>query len=251
MKILTQPDAVNALNGTNPEADPLRDLAALRAAAVEVMRRGRGSRPDVLRVRLDGNEAVLKDQNGCDPLFAKLVGPLLARREARALGQLNGLEGVPALLGRPDRRSVLMAYIPATPITRAAHDDWRAFFEALEALLAAMHARGVAHCDLRSPGNTLVDESGRPVLVDFVASFRRGRAWNPLSAWLFHLFRNVDRKALIKLKFLVAPDLVPPEQRHLLEHRSAVHRAVRGLGVGVRRLTRRLFTRSARDGSER
>jgi len=220
------------------------ELESLRANTVKVIRHGGGSRPDVLRVRCDHGEAILKDQNGCDAAFARLLGPLLAWREARALRALDGLAGIPALLDRPDRRSVLMEYIPAVPINQASHADWPAFFAALEQLVDAMHGRGIAHCDLRSPNNTLVSDAGAPVLVDFVASVRDSRPWNPIGRWLFAGFRSVDRKALIKLKSLVAPELVTDDERPLLEHRNPLHRAVRGLGVAVRNLTRKLFTRS-------
>lgn len=220
------------------------DLTSLRANTVKVLRHGGGSRPDVLHVRYGDSEAILKDQSGCDAAFARLLGPLLASREARALRALDGLAGIPALLDRPDRRSVLMEYIPAVPITQASHTDWPAFFAALDRLVDAMHSRGVAHCDLRSPNNTLVSDAGEPVLVDFVASVRAARPWNPIGRWLFAGFRGVDRKALIKLKSLVAPELVTEDERPLLEHRNPLHRALRGLGVAVRNLTRKLFTRS-------
>jgi predicted Ser/Thr protein kinase len=220
------------------------DLKLLRENSVEVIRRGGGSRPDVLRVRRGDSEAILKDQGGCDAAFARTIGPLLARREARALRMLEGLRGVPTLLGQPDRRSVLMEYIPARPITAASHGDWAAFFAELECLLDAMHDLGVAHGDLRSPDNTLVRDTGEPVLVDFVASVHGGRSWNPLARWVFKMFCRVDRKAVVKLKSIVAPDLVAEQERHLLEHRSPIHRAIRRVGIGIRNLTRRLFTRS-------
>lgn len=226
------------------EGEPQSSLAVLRSAAVEVVRRGGGSRPDVMRVRYGDAQAVLKDQNGCDKTFALLIGPLLAGREARALRRLDAVPGVPRLLARPDRRAVLMEYVAAAPLKSAAHSDWPAFFAALERLLEAMHGQGIAHCDLRSPDNTLVSESGEPVLVDFVASVRQAAPWNPAGGWLFRRFCRVDRKAVLKLKSLVAPELVPASERHLLEHRSWWHRAARGLGVGVRKIARRLFTRS-------
>lgn len=225
------------------------DLDTLRAGTVETIRRGGGSRPDVLRVRYGDGQAILKDQNGCDAAFARVIGPLLAHREARALDALQGLAGVPALLGRPDRRSVLMEHLPATPIARASHSDWPAFFTALERLLDAMHDRGVAHCDLRSPDNTLVDESGKPVLVDFVASVRRTGAWNPVGRGIFRALCRVDEKAVIKLKSIVAPELIGADERELLEHGPVTHRAFRGLGIGIRKLTRKLFTRSRRGDS--
>lgn len=220
------------------------DLKVLRADTVAVMRRGGGSRPDVLRVRHDGRDAVLKDQNGCDAAFARLLGRLLAGREARALHRLRGVAGVPALLDRPDCRSLVMEYIPAVPITKASHDDWGVFFRALDRLLEAMHERGIAHCDLRSPNNILVSESGDPVLVDFVASVHDGRPWNPAGRWLFRVLCRVDRKAVVKLKSIVAPELVTEAERPLLGHRTPAHRALRRTGIAIRNITRKLFTRS-------
>ncbi len=220
------------------------DLKTLRAGTLEVLRNGGGSRPDVLRVGYGDGEAILKDQGGCDAAFARLLGPLLAWREARSLRRLQEVPGVPALLARPDSRSVLMEYIPAAPLTKASHPDWPAFFAALEQLLEAMHSRGVAHCDVRSPDNTLVSNTGDPVLVDFVASVHDAGIWNPLGRWLFRLFCGVDRKAVIKLKSIVAPELVAEHERHLLEHRAPLHRAVRRFGIVIRDATRKLFTRS-------
>jgi RIO-like serine/threonine protein kinase len=40
----------------------------------------------------------------------------------------------------------------------------------LRALVDQMHARGVYHLDLRNRGNVLVDDSGRPTLLDFASS---------------------------------------------------------------------------------
>lgn len=228
----------------DPTTPKLPSLSVLRAETIQVIRQGGGSRPDVLRVRCGGEDAILKDQNGCDTGFARVIGPLLAHREGRALSELRTLAGVPNLLGRPDRRSVLMQYLPAMPITRASHTDWRAFFDDLDRLLDEMHELGIAHGDLRSPDNTLVNESGNPVLVDFVASVRRGSWWNLPALWIFTLFCQVDKKAVIKLKSIVAPELVHEDQHHLLEHRSVVHRALRRFGMAIRDVTRRLFTRS-------
>jgi len=57
----------------------------LREMAIETYRQGGGSRPDVFLLEKDGEQAVLKDHDGMDKWFAKVVGPLLAWREAKAL----------------------------------------------------------------------------------------------------------------------------------------------------------------------
>lgn len=219
-------------------------LAQIRARAVRSYRHGGGSRPDVLVVRHQDGLAVLKDHNACDPGFARLIGPLLAWREGRALERLAGLTGIPRLLGRPDSRSLLMEYLDAEPaIRRTVPVAWPEYFAALEQLVARMHEHGVAHCDLRSPPNMLVDAQGRPYLVDFVACVFQGRRWNVPARYLFERFREVDRAGIAKLKSRVAPALLTLGESALLDHKSVFARALRWMGARVRDLSRMLLTK--------
>ncbi|MBK7645497.1 MAG: phosphotransferase [Planctomycetes bacterium] len=102
-----------------------------------------------------------------------LVARLLAHRERRALAAITGLEGVPALVrdpglesGAPRGSLVLREWIAGRPLSRAEElpED---FFEHLDRLVAALHARGVCHNDLHKEQNILVGEDGLPYLVDF------------------------------------------------------------------------------------
>lgn len=223
---------------------PRLTLPELRRAAIRTFRQGRGSRPDVLLIEHHGTHAVLKDHGACDPWFGRILGPLLAWRECRGLDRLGDLRGVPRVLARPDRRSLLLEYLPAEPILRAGDDvDWAQFFPRLERLIDAVHERGVAHCDLRSPNNTLITASGEPVIVDFVACVRRGRRWNRPWAWVFDSFCAADRAAVAKLKRHVAPGLLNADERRQLGQQGGLERAARRVGGTVRSLSRRWFTR--------
>ena len=224
-------------------ADSRAELAELRPRRVQTFRRGGGARSDVLLLGLSPGNAVLKDHNACDPWFARLLGPLLAWREARALRRLEGLEGVPRLLERPDRRALLLEHIDAQPILDCRRDvDWAVFFARLEKLLRKLHRRGVAHCDLRSPNNTLIDEAERPVVVDFVASIHRGRRWNLPWNWVFERFCLADLDAIPKLKRHVAPELLTAGEAIRLDQRNALERGARRVGVKLRIWARRWFT---------
>lgn len=236
------------------------ELAALRTRATATFRRGGGTRADVLRVRVDGRDAVLKDHNACDRWFALLLAPLLTRREARALEQLDGVRGVPGLLGRAGKRALLMEAVDGRPIPAGPGEfrsrggepvrgdaapgvPWSEYFARLERLVIACHERGVAHCDLRSPTNALVDAGGDPWVVDFVACVFRGRRWNPLSAWLFSRFRRADLDAVAKLKGRIDPRLLRDAERATMARDGAADRLARRLGSGARELSRLLFTR--------
>ncbi len=207
-----------------------------------------GSRPAVWLLEREGHKAVLKDYHACDSAFGRGIGPLLVRREARALGQLEGIRGVPRLLRVVDSRSFLMEYIDATRWKRRLGENQpKPDFARLAALVGEMHGRGIAHCDMRSASNILIAPDGEPYLVDFVAHFRRGAGWNPLWSWLFRQFCRADDSAVAKLKSRIAPDLLAPAERAMLESRSGLERLARLIGGSVRDLSRGLLTGKRED----
>src|SRR5699024_6381933 len=190
---------------------------------------------EVALVEHDGVRIILKDYGRTPGWFGRWIAPILIWREVTALQRLDGLAGIPRLYRRLDRQALLMEYLPGTPLAHAqARDDSYAH---LAELIAAMHARGVAHCDLRSPSNILVDAGGRPQIVDFVARMHMGRAWNLPWNWLFRRFCTADDSALIKHKRRYAPHLLTAAE-HAADREGLPERLARRIGSGVRRLTR-------------
>ncbi len=145
--------------------------------------------------RLDGPWGTLVRRVACGgrvPLSGVLARVLLGR-ERRALRALEGVPGVarlveddalaaaPGVDGRvPARRAVLLrTWAEGLPLY-AAQALPRDFFERLEELVRALHARGVCHNDLHKENNVIVGRDGYPHLVDFeLASVhaRRGRTF--------------------------------------------------------------------------
>lgn len=222
----------------------LADLSLddLQRAVVHRYVEGAGSRPAVLVVRAGDGEAVLKDYSRCDRLFAGLVGPLLVWRETSALAQLEGTPGVPRLIRKLGSRAFLMEHLRGADKARKQPVTARPeFFERLRQLVDRIHARGVAHCDMRRSGNILVDAQGQPYLVDFVSCAFLRPWWHPLG-WLFPLLCQADRDAIIKLKHRVAPELLTDAERDRLHHRL-IGRLARGFGALVRDIFRLLLVR--------
>jgi hypothetical protein len=93
------------------------------------------------------------------------IARLLLRREREALRALDGLAGVPRLVGH-ERTFLDRTWIEGTPLheARSLPED---FFDRLDELVAACHARGVCHNDLHKEQNILVARDGYPALVDF------------------------------------------------------------------------------------
>lgn len=103
----------------------------------------------------------------------------LLARERRALRALAGLDGVPVEHAGGDASTLERTWIEGVSLARAASLP-RDFFDRLDELVLAMHARGVCHNDLHKETNVVVGVDGRPWLIDFqLASVhaRSGRAY--------------------------------------------------------------------------
>lgn len=216
----------------------------LRQFAIETYREGGGSRPDVFLLEKDGSQVVLKDHDGMDKKFARIVGPLLAWREAKAMRALVDVEGVPRLICQPDKRSLLMEHISARQVVHVDSSEYNAekYLVSLRELIQRMHASGIAHGDLRSPTNALIDEKGGAALVDFVASLSRGSELNIIQRYLFNKMCMVDFSAITKLKKRIAPELLDDTDMESTEIAGKKGMMFRKLGQIVRTLSRKLFT---------
>ncbi len=118
------------------------------------------------------------------PLSGWLARRLMGR-ERRALELLRGVPGLPELvdgdgpeaaglatLQTPDRRAVAGRDLLIRSATRGAalHQATHLpsnFFDRLEELVQAVHARGICHNDLHKEQNVMVDALGFPGLIDF------------------------------------------------------------------------------------
>lgn len=215
--------------------------AQLHAHATSYFKQGGATEPEVALVSVGDARAIFKDYARTPGWFGRLLAPVLIWREASALRRLAGLTGIPAILEQADARGLLMEYLPALPWPEAKAPNIA--YERAEALVAAMHARGVAHCDLRGGGNMLVDQAGQPYIVDFVARVHRGAPWNIPWNWMFRQFVEADRGALIKLRVRYARHLASDEDHAAMAHRGPGERIARAIGAGVRRMVRLLVGR--------
>ncbi|MEZ6004900.1 MAG: phosphotransferase [Planctomycetota bacterium] len=122
-----------------------------------------------------------------------VLARLLLRRERKALEQLQGLPGIPRLLGPdwaesvpgadgttiPAASMLVREFVDGTALHQATHLPEN-FFERLDELVLRMHERGICHNDLHKEQNVMVTSGGFPALIDFqLASChaRRGRTY--------------------------------------------------------------------------
>ena len=139
----------------------------------------------------------------------KWLGRALARREHAMLERLADVEHVPSACGAVS--------LDGCPVPTASGHDFvegrsllatdsvdAVFFARLSALLGELHRRGIAYVDLHKRDNILVDQQGRPHLIDFQISIRLPQIW-PLT-WVLRIFQRCDRYHLEKHKHDLQPD---------------------------------------------
>ena len=189
----------NELSITRAEADAGRssDSAA---------RRWRSS---VWTTEVRSRRFVVKDYSATCWLYRWTLGRLELAREQRAYAALAGSTFVGRCYGRLDRHALLLEHFNARTMTEVGTDVRPATLERLHDAIAAMHARGVLHNDLRHRSNILVTPAGDVRLIDFASSLDVRRGWR---RWLCRWLAFLDRSAAIKWWLRYDPDGVPASE---------------------------------------
>jgi len=216
----------------------------VEANTTEYYRTAEGTRPDLRVVTSDNGKLVVKDFKRSDFLFRVIVGPILIRREFGALRNLLGVTGIPQLAGRIDRYAFAIEHISGMSLDRVPSGALSSeFYSGLRSVIDEMHSRGIAHCDLRSRGNVMLGDDGKPYVVDFAACVFRGRGINPFFRWLFHQFVLADNNAVLRIKKRLSPELLTEQDKIDLATPLPFERPARAFGENVRNITRKLLTR--------
>jgi hypothetical protein len=164
----------------------------------------------------EAGKVVLKVHRQASFLFVPLewLGRLLAARECAAFTRLEGVEGIPKLIGRWGPTGVVREYIEGHSLTKGERvaDDFHA---RLRLTIEAVHERGMAYVDLEKCENVLVGDDGRPYLFDFQISWYLPPRWGGelwLARKMREWFQNGDRYHLVKLQRRTRPDQLSPQQ---------------------------------------
>lgn len=183
------------------------------------------------------------------------IGRGLARRELGVLRQMAEVEGFPREVGPVliDGRSwpnvAAHEWIEGHPFHAAEPADDE-FFPRLRAMLAALHARGIAYVDLGKAENILVGDDGRPYLLDYQIHYRR--RWWDLSGGVLRSLQATDLYHLHKHWSRARPDQLTPEELELDRYRPWVVRVAHRVQPHLRRFRRGILVRlGVRQGDGR
>lgn len=203
------------------------------------MRAGAPARAELTLIDHQGRVALLKSFDHTPSFFRWFVGSLLIRREAAAYTALDGIRGVPRLLDRRGPTAFVVELVDGRSCFACRSDEFdEAFFDRLSELLDHIRSRGVLHGDVKR--NVIRGQDGQPCLIDFGASFVLLRHLPWLRAPLMRVAAQYDRRAVVKLKALVAPRLLTETDRQLLTMPLPYETFVKKCEVALRTVTQRV-----------
>ena len=171
---------------------------------------------DVGAYEIEGQRIVVKDFQRRMWLVRRWWGRWILRREWMRLERLQGIAGIPRLIGWIDADAFAMEWLEAERLPAAKRDSAleTVFFERLAQLVARMHEREIGHGDLRRK-NILVGPGQQPCLIDFATAFRLGTSRH--SRRVFERYRRIDDLKVIQLKKYYCPGSLTEEERERLE----------------------------------
>ena len=218
------------------------DYSRVRENVIQHFRTAKGTRPDVMQVVIDDVDYVIKDYNLTSGWFGTFAGPLLVKREIKALKKLQGIKGIPDLVICNNNRVLITSYCESESAAKLKRPlNWLKFEDELINLIGEMHKSGVAHCDLRGPGNILIDENDQPYLVDYVGCIFKAKSWNKPWNYLFEQGCKTDFSAVLKLKGKLAPEQLTVKETELVNSNSSRGWLFRKTSRGLRSFARWVF----------
>ena len=222
------------------DAMPSRAEAMQEAIEVQALKADSFGRISLMR---DARGLFVRRDLGHVPLWLRLPAWWLARREARALHRVDGLEATPQLLGWDGRR-LDRSYLDGAAMYQRPPRGDVAYFRRARRLLQQLHRRGLAHNDLAKEANWLVLVDGSPAIIDFQLATRG----HPRSRWMRLLARE-DLRHLLKHKRTYCPAALTCVERRVLKRHSWLRDAWFATGKPVYRfVTRRLLQWEDNEG---
>ncbi len=142
------------------------------------------------------------------------LGRLINDHEEGVLKRLQGIRGIPKLIGPYREFGLLYEYVegesldekPLLPDT---------FFDELENVIQRIHQRRVAYVDMNKRGNILLGEDGKPYMIDFQISWIGDAPLKLIQKFYQPILANLQKEDiyhLYKHKRRLRPDLMTEQE---------------------------------------
>ena len=125
----------------------------------------------------------------------------MLRHEYAVYNKLGEFEGAPRCHGLIDNQYLVLEYVDGRTIRTKRPLDEDEFHNKLFKYIQTMHARSVAHMDLKRKDNLLVKSDESPCILDFGAAVIRKEGFHPFNHYRYRIARQFDYNAWIKHKY--------------------------------------------------
>ncbi len=146
-----------------------------------------------------GNSYVIKVPHGKG--VARYLHRHMLRHEYDVYRKLGDFSGAPRCLGLIDRQYLVLEFVEGRTIRSKRPLDEDEFHRKLFEHIKTMHARGIAHMDLKRKDNLLVKTDESPCILDFGAAVIRKPGFHPLNAYRYKIAKQFDYNAWLKHKY--------------------------------------------------
>lgn len=137
----------------------------------------------------------------------------LLHHEYRVYRQLGDFRGVPRCYGMAADRYLVLQRIDGTTMKQQRPQNDTLYFDTMLEYIKDMHARGVAHFDLKKNTNLLVANGDRPCLIDLGVAVIFKPGFHPINHYLFRLAKQFDYNAWIRHKYNKDLDRISDQDR--------------------------------------
>ena len=160
-----------------------------------------------------GCKWVLKDFSSRSWLVRNTIGRYMINKEMSALATLTGIAGIPTGAFRLDDYCACYHYVEGQTLRDCKEPLSADFFVQLEGVVKCMHAKGLAHLDLRYRRNILVTDDMHPAIIDFQSGVHLDKVPR-----IFHdLLRDVDISGVYKHWKRFSPETMGVEREKRLD----------------------------------
>jgi serine/threonine protein kinase len=147
----------------------------------------------------DNNRYVIKVPHGKG--LARSFHRRMLRHEYEVYKKLGDFDGAPACYGLIDNQYLVLEFIDGRTIRTKRPLDEDEFNAKLFDYIKIMHAKSVAHMDLKRKDNLLVKADESPCILDFGAAVIKKPGFHPFNQYHYQVAKQFDYNAWIKHKY--------------------------------------------------